>query len=111
MNTETMKLNKDFKRVYYRGKSAVRQSVVVYALRNRQGRNRLGLTCGKAVGNAVRRNRAKRVMRESFRLLEQELKQGFDIVIVARSRAVDKSFWDVDADVRAAMQKLEMFVS
>lgn len=110
MKTEAMKLNKEFKRVYYRGKSAVRASVVVYALKNRRGENRLGLTCGKAVGNAVRRNRAKRLMRESYRLLEQELKQGFDIVIVARSRARDKSFRDVDADIRAAMQKLEMFL-
>lgn len=110
MKTEVMKLNKDFKRVYYRGKSVACRNVVVYVLKNRRHANRFGLTCGKAVGNAVRRSRAKRLMRESFRLLEDELKQGFDIVIVARSRTADKTFWDVDADVRAAMQKLEMFL-
>ena len=109
MKTETLKLNKEFKRAYYRGKSAVRPSVVVYVLKNRNGKNRLGLTCGKAVGGAVRRNRAKRLMRESYRLLEKRLKTGFDIVLVARSRTADKPFSAVDADLQAALQKLEMF--
>lgn len=110
MKTEAIKLNKDFKRLYYRGKRAVRGLVVVYASKNRLGVNRLGLTCGKAVGNAVRRNRAKRLMRESYRLLEPALKTGFDIVIVARSRAADKHYREVDRDVRAAFQNLELFL-
>lgn len=109
METKTLKLNKEFKRAYYRGKSAVRPSVVVYVYKNRSRKNRLGLTCGKAVGSAVRRNRAKRLMRESFRRLENRLKPGFDFVLVARSRTPDKSFFEVDADLQAALKKLEMF--
>lgn len=110
MKTEAIKLNKDFKRLYYRGKRAVRGLVVVYSSKNRLGKNRLGLTCGKAVGNAVRRNRAKRLMRESYRLLAGELKQGYDIVIVARSRVADKPFREVDREVRAAFKNLELFL-
>lgn len=110
MKAKAMKLNKEFKRVYYRGKSVVRPYVVVYVLKNRRGENRLGLTCGKAVGNAVRRNRAKRLMRESFRLLEPCLREGFDFVLVARSRTAGGSFQQVDKDLRAAMERLELLL-
>lgn len=107
-SAETLKLNKDFKRLYYRGESIVTRSVVLYVQKNRLERNRLGLTCGKSVGKANKRNRAKRLMRESYRLIHPELKQGYDIVIIARTRILGKNCLDVMRDVHYAFSKLGM---
>ena len=111
MNSEyTLKLNKDFKRLYYRGKCAVTRTVVIYAQKNRLGRNRVGLTCGKPVGNAVKRSRAKRLMRESYRQLFPSLKTGYDIVIIARSGIAGKKCAAVYKDARYAFSKLDMMI-
>ena len=107
-SSETLKLNKDFKRLYYRGESIVTRSVVLYVQKNRLAGNRLGLTCGKTVGKANKRNRAKRLMRESYRLLHPELKQGYDIVIIARTRILGKKCTEVMKDIRYAFSKLGM---
>ncbi len=105
-NTKTLKLNKDFRRLYYRGKSCVAKTVVVYAMKNRTSTNRVGITCGKAIGKAVVRNRVKRLMRESYRLMEQNLPVGYDFVIVARRSAVGKKLCVVSKDMEYAMKKL-----
>lgn len=109
-SAETLKLNKDFRRLYYRGRSAVARTVVVYVQKNRMRGNRIGLTCGKAVGKAVARNRAKRLMRESFRVLSPEMKKGYDIVIIARTAICGKRCGEVLKDLRFAMEKLEMLL-
>lgn len=109
-SSETLKLNKEFKRLYYRGKCVVANSVVIYANKNRLGKNRLGLTCGKTVGKAVKRNRAKRLMRESYRLLSPNMKTGYDVVIIARTRICGKKCAAVLKDVRYAFSKLDMIV-
>ena len=109
--TSSLKLNKDFRRLYYRGKSVACGYVVVYAGKNRLNQNRMGITCGKAIGKAVVRNRVKRLIREGYRLLEDKLKPGYDIVIVARTRAVGKKMDVVRRDIRYAFSKLELFVN
>jgi ribonuclease P protein component len=87
-HTYTLKTNNDFRRIYNRGKSFVSSGIVVYVTRNSAGYNRIGLTVGKKIGNAVKRNRAKRVMREAFISFENRLKSGYDIVLVARGKTV-----------------------
>lgn len=109
-NTKTLKLNKEFKRLYYRGKSHVKSNIVVYVMPNRRDFNRLGLTCSKAVGKAVLRNRVKRLMRESYRLLEDNIKMGYDVVIVARSRAVNCKYVHISNDLKSAFCNLGLFV-
>jgi ribonuclease P protein component len=91
--------NTDFRRLYKRGRSLIDRNVVIYFSKNKLGVNRVGFTVGKKIGGAVVRNRAKRLMRESFRLLEPRLREGYDFVFVSRSRlphlhrqAVDASF-------------------
>lgn len=106
----TLKLNKDFKRLYYRGKYVACHNVVIYAQKNRLGRTRIGLTCGKSVGGAVLRNRAKRLMRESFRILSPRICDSFDIVIVARSKIADKKCGEVLRDVKYAFKKLGIII-
>lgn len=107
-NTKSLKLNKDFRRLYYRGKSCVCRNIVVYSMKNRTGENRLGITCGKSIGKAVIRNRAKRLVRESYRLLEERLQKGYDFVIVVRTSAVGKRLFDIISDMEYAMKKLSL---
>jgi len=93
--TKSIVLNRDFKRIYVRGKSLANKYCVVYMTRNRAGVSRLGITVSKKLGNAVKRNRARRLLRESFRLLENEIKDGYDIVIVARFMTVEAKLGSV----------------
>lgn len=105
-NTVSLKLNKDFKRLYYRGKSYAGGYVVIYMQKNRIHTNRLGLTVGKGVGKAVSRNRIKRLMRESYRLMEDKIKTGYDIVLVARNRAAGQNYDKIRKDTEFVMKKI-----
>lgn len=86
MKTQTFKLNKDFRRLYGRGKSLVFPTVVIYYQKNRLNHCRMGITAGKKIGTAVNRNRAKRVIIASFRQLLPHISGGYDFVFVARTK-------------------------
>jgi ribonuclease P protein component len=91
-HTVSLTENRDFQRLYSRGKSGVSPSLVMYCHRNRLPGNRLGFTTGKKIGGAVRRNRARRRLSEAFRLAEPGTRTGYDIVIVARTRCLTQDF-------------------
>ena len=91
-STTTVKKNYEFRRMYAKGKSGVSSCLVVYYRKNRLGHNRLGVTVSPKLGHAVERNRMRRRLREVYRLHEAELLPGYDIVIVARSRAMEADF-------------------
>ena len=63
---------------------------------NNRGRNRLGITVSTKVGNAVKRNRARRRLREVCRLNGERLRQGWDIVLVARGRTLTASWKEMN---------------
>ncbi|MBQ8550738.1 MAG: ribonuclease P protein component [Clostridia bacterium] len=82
-----LKLNKEFKRAYGRGRCFVHSGVVTYIVKNREGGIRIGITSGKKVGTAVKRNRARRVILAAFRACRPYIDcGGYDIVFVARAR-------------------------
>ena len=87
----SLKLNHIFRRLY-RSNGQANSCLVLYARKNRTGTNRVGITVSKKLGKAVVRNRVRRRLREVYRLNEEQFLPGYDIVIVARSRAVDVSF-------------------
>ncbi len=89
MKYETFKLNKDFKRLYGRGKSLVFPSVIIYFQKNRLNRCRIGVTVSKKIGCAVKRNRSKRVILAAFRELMPKISGGYDFVFVARVRTAN----------------------
>ncbi|MBQ4312923.1 MAG: ribonuclease P protein component [Clostridia bacterium] len=76
----------EFRRVYRRGKSFVSPTLVTYCEKRRGSRIRVGITTGKKIGNAVHRNRARRVIREAYRQLAPMASGGWDIVFVARGK-------------------------
>ena len=77
----------DFDRAYRGRKSAADTFVVVYAVSNGLARARLGLSVSRKVGNAVRRNRWKRLLREAFRLSQGQLPVGMDFILIPRPDA------------------------
>ncbi len=89
--SSALKLNHIFRRLYATPGQA-NGCLVLYARRNRTGGNRLGITVGKKLGHAVVRNRARRRIREVYRLNESRFQPGWDIVVVARSRCVSADF-------------------
>ena len=90
--SHSLKQNHLFRRLYHRGASAAGRYLVLYCRRNGQPCNRVGLTVSAKLGHAVVRNRLRRRLREIYRLHEAEFRSGYDIVVVARSRAVDASY-------------------
>lgn len=102
--------NYEFQRLYRRGRSAVRHTIVVYAAKNRRNDVRLGITAGKKVGNAVLRNRAKRRIRELFRATQPQIERGADICIVARSAAVTAPYEKLVRDFKSAMGELSLWI-
>jgi len=103
-----MKENHLFRRLYAKGKSAAGPTVALYARPNRSQRSRLGLTVGTKVGNAVKRNRVRRRLREIYRTHEEEMKPGFDLVVVARTRAAFASYAELRRDFLRLLDKLEV---
>lgn len=95
--TESIKKNSHFKKIYKNGISYGNLYLVMYVLKNGTSSNRIGISVSKKVGNSVIRHRVTRLIRESYRLNEHLFRKGFDIVIVARVNARDKSFSEVSS--------------
>ena len=85
-----IKSNRDFTYLFKKGESVVNYGFVCYIKPRRAGKNRLGIVTGKKVGNAVKRNRARRIIREAFRLFDPVIKEKtsrrYDFVFVARAK-------------------------
>ncbi len=80
--------NKNFQAVYKAGKSYANRMVVLYVLPNIGNVRRVGFAAGKKLGNAVIRNRVKRLLRDSYRLNQYRLVDGIDLLLVGRQAAV-----------------------
>lgn len=98
--------NTQFRTLYYRGKSQVHPALITYVRRNRLGYARAGITAGKKTGNAVVRNRCRRIIREAYRAILPSVRGGWDIVFVARGRTAGLKSTQVrqimEAQLRAA---------
>lgn len=100
----SLKLNHVFRRLYHTAGFAD-SYLVLYARRNRTGGNRVGITVSKKLGHAVVRNRTRRRLREIYRLNEARFLPGWDIVVVARTRAVEAPFEKLTASYLALAAK------
>ena len=100
----SLKLNHIFQRLY-RTRGQADGYLVLYARRNRAGVNRVGVTVSKKLGKAHIRNRIRRRLREVYRLNEERFDRGWDIVVVARSRAEDAPFTKLTESYLALAQK------
>jgi len=87
-----LRRRREFDAVFAEGKSAADRLLVVHALENGSGRSRIGIITSARTGNAVCRNRIRRLVREAFRTSRPELPEGFDLVVIARRAAGGADF-------------------
>ena len=95
--TESLKNNADYKVIYQTGKSYANKFLIMYVKNNGFHYNRLGISVSKKVGNSVVRHRITRLVRESYRLSEEKIMSGLDIVVVARISAKGKNYSEIDS--------------
>lgn len=106
MKVISIKENHIFRRLYAKGKSAVTPHLAVYCRRNGRDHSRLGITVSTKLGKAVRRNKVRRRLREIYRLHQEQLLPGWDIVVVARVRAAHSSYAALERSFLSSLDKL-----
>ncbi|MBD5080932.1 MAG: ribonuclease P protein component [Ruminococcaceae bacterium] len=86
----SVKKDREFRYLFKKGRSIVNSAFVCYLRPTKRRVNRLGIVTSKKIGNAVKRSRARRVLREAFRLLEPQLRadsdKRYDFILVARGK-------------------------
>ena len=95
--SESLKKNRDFQKVYRNGTSKGNRYLVMYVLKNQYMKNRLGISVSKKVGNSVVRHRTTRLIRESYRLNQDNLKTGYDMVVIARQTAKGQNYHTIES--------------
>ena len=92
---ESLKKNYQFRFVYNKGKSIANRLLVMYVIKNNKDSDNLGVSVSKKVGKSVVRSRVSRLIKENVRLMEANIKKGYDIVVIARVAAKDADFYDI----------------
>ena len=105
MKYRVLNKNREFTRLYARGKSYVHPHLVLYVAKNRLGVTRVWLTATKKVGGAVQRNRARRVMRAALAEHLSPNCGGYDIILVARARTPHLKSTQVSRTLAALLQR------
>ena len=104
-NSTSLKKNYDFRLVYNRGKSIANRLLVMFVMPNGLEINRVGFSVSKKVGKSVVRSRVTRLLRESVRLSEHNIKTGYDVIILARSSCNGMSFKEAESAVWHLVKK------
>ena len=107
-HTAPLKENHLFRRAYNRGKTAADSRLALYVRRNGRRNNRLGFTVSTKLGCAVVRNRVRRRLREIYRLNEDKLARGVDVVVVARVRAASSDYHRREKSCLKLADKLDL---
>ena len=100
MKIESVKENVTFRRAYHKGKAVHTPIMSIYVLRNQTGRQRLGITVSKKIGNSPARNRIRRIIRAAAYNCRNILPNNKDIIIVARTAVKDLKSTDVERELR-----------
>ena len=103
--TDILKDNKIFTRCFRKGNFASCEFVTAYFIPNKSPYNRLGISVSKKNGNAVERNRIKRIIRDAYRINEDKFPIGYDIVFAARNSIAQKKSNDIERFINTRLLK------
>ncbi len=104
--SQRLKLGRDFSRTRLEGQRAVQGCLIANWRRLPAGATaRLGVVTSRKIGSAVVRNRARRLLREAFRVHQRELTQPVDLVLVARQSIVGRGLAEVEKDFVATLRR------
>jgi ribonuclease P protein component len=105
-NLTILKKNRDYRRVYSHGKTVADRLIVLYYLQNNTEQSRFGFTVSKKVGNAVTRNRIRRLFKEICRLNYGIFPAGFDFVLLARREITGSGYHELEASLLKLLKKV-----
>lgn len=109
-NTVSLNCNGHFLRLYKTGETVTGRFLVLYYRKNKLNFNRLGVTVSKKVGGAVVRNRVRRLIKENFRLNEDSIKTGYDIIFVSRVRSAAADFHTIEKEMLSHLSSANLLL-
>jgi ribonuclease P protein component len=96
---QTLRKNNEFRKVFSAGGKKIGKYVIVYLLPVKKKSTRVGIIAKKSIGNAVKRNKIKRILRELWRNRCFQLLSGYDVVILARKKIIQARFSDIEDEL------------
>lgn len=105
LRKNVLRRKSDFTGIYSKGKSVGDRYVVVFYRKNNLPYTRKAFLASKKVGNSVRRNRARRLMKESYRLTNMKVPEGYDLIFIARNTIVDAKCAEVRKSLESALRR------
>ena len=109
LDPEILRRKKDFDRLYKKGRSVGSKYVVLFYIKNEFPHTRKAFLASKKVGNSVKRNRARRLMKESYRKFRNEIKEGYDILFIARNNINDVKCKSVEKSITEILNRAKLF--
>lgn len=108
LKKEILRRKDDFNRIYKRGKSVGERYIVLFYRKNNLLYNRTAFLASKKVGNSVERNRARRLMKENYKFLHDDISEGYDLIFIARNTINGKKVSDVEKSMKRALSKAKL---
>ncbi len=107
--TLSLNKNKDFTKIYKKGKFSSGKYLTIYLQHSKKDINRIGITAARKVGKSVKRNRLRRLVKENYRLFEDYIFLGNDFIFMIRQNDILPSFWDIKKEMKYHLRKLSVF--
>jgi len=111
LKKDILRRKDDFNSIYKKGKSVGDRYFVIFYKENRLSYNRIAFLASKKVGNSVERNRARRLMKENFRILKHQIMEGYDLIFIARNTINDVKSYDTEKSMKNALRRARLLIN